>query len=93
MLTCTIENTENVFLSGGVKGFDWGPYLAQTGSDGAAVSCFKHVSACTLNMIHTRGMLYMWIFLQIGTVLMVVNFRSSNMFLVITKKHLIFAWW
>lgn len=29
-------------LPGGVKGFDWGPYLAQTGSEGASVSCFRH---------------------------------------------------
>ncbi|VDI33845.1 Hypothetical predicted protein [Mytilus galloprovincialis] len=27
---------------GGMKGFDWGPYLAQTGSDAAPITCFKH---------------------------------------------------
>ncbi|KAK3100006.1 hypothetical protein FSP39_013414 [Pinctada imbricata] len=27
---------------GGVKGFDWGPYLSSNGFDSASVSCFKH---------------------------------------------------
>ncbi|XP_069130374.1 MBT domain-containing protein 1-like isoform X1 [Argopecten irradians] len=27
---------------GGVRGFDWGPYLSSTSSDAASVSCFRH---------------------------------------------------
>lgn len=46
-----------VYITGGVKGFDWGPYLAQTGSEGAAVSCFRHVCLYNLVLANKKNLL------------------------------------
>lgn len=43
LLTCIKLLLSPCTITGGLKGFDWGPYLSSGGAEAAPVSYFKHV--------------------------------------------------